>query len=123
MKRLLVLADTHGAAAAIDRALHKAGQVDAVIHLGDYVRDAEFIRAKGIEVYGVKGNCDIGSDLETEMLLHIGGKKILLTHGHAYGVKYSLQRLVYRALEVEADAVFSGIRIWRPMAMNRVYWC
>lgn len=108
MKKLLVLADTHGGTAAIDRALIIAGSVDAVIHLGDYTRDAEYIRAKGMQVFNVKGNCDFGSDTKTEVLLHIEGHKILLTHGHTCGVKYSLNRLLYRALEKEADAVFFG---------------
>ncbi len=108
MKRLLVLADTHGGTAAIDRVLIKAGGVEAVIHLGDYTRDAAYIRAKGIQVFNVKGNCDFGTDAKTEVLIYIDGQKILLTHGHTYGVKYSLNRLLYRALEKEADAVLFG---------------
>jgi putative phosphoesterase len=108
MKRILVLADTHGAIAAIDRVLLQNNSVDTVIHLGDYTRDADYIRSKGREVHSVKGNCDFGADVETEMVLHMEGQKILLTHGHGYGVKYSLQRLLYRALELEANAVFYG---------------
>lgn len=108
MRRLLVLSDTHGATDAIDRVLMSAGQVDDVIHLGDYVRDADFIKAKGFTVYSVKGNCDMNSDIVTEQVLHIGSKKIWITHGHNYGVKFSLQRLLYRAMELEADAALYG---------------
>lgn len=108
MKRLLVISDTHGATDALDRLLAKEDRLYGVIHLGDYVRDADYIKTKGFTVYSVKGNCDAGIDQVTEQILHIEGKKIWITHGHTYGVKFSLQRLLYRALELEADAVLYG---------------
>lgn len=108
MKRLLVLSDTHGATGRIDLAIIKAGRTDGVIHLGDYVRDAEYIRRKGLEVWNVRGNCDIEGGAETELTLHLGGCRLLLTHGHRLGVKYSLQRVFLRAQEMEAQAVLFG---------------
>jgi uncharacterized protein len=108
MKRLLVLADTHGSKAVIDCVLIKAKQIDAVAHLGDYVRDARYIREKGYTVYSVKGNCDYGDDAEAETLLQLGGKRLFLTHGHAYGVKYGCDRLICRAMELEAHAALFG---------------
>jgi putative phosphoesterase len=108
MKRLLVLSDTHGKTTAIDLALMKAGAFDAAVHLGDHVRDALYMRDLGKVVYCVKGNCDPNDEADAEMILHMGGLKILITHGHKYGVKFGRDKLVYRALELEANAVFYG---------------
>ena len=55
----------------------------------------------------VKGNCDFGG-AEAEELVQILGHKILLTHGHNYGVKYSIDRLCYAAEEKQAEAAFFG---------------
>ena len=35
-------------------------------------------------------------------------KKIMITHGHRYGVKYGLERLYFSALENEVDIVLFG---------------
>jgi putative phosphoesterase len=40
--------------------------------------------------------------------MEIAGKRILLTHGHLYGVKKGLLNLYYRGKEVEADLVVFG---------------
>jgi len=107
-KRLLVLSDTHGRKTAIDLVLAKAGEVDAVFHLGDNIRDALYIRDSGRTVYCVKGNCDLNDEADTEMILHMAGCRILITHGHKYGVKYGRDKLIYRAMELEVDAAFYG---------------
>ena len=60
MKKILVVSDTHGNRINIDKALQKYSDADIIIHLGDYVRDAEYIRKRtGKRVYSVKGNCDL----------------------------------------------------------------
>lgn len=42
------------------------------------------------------------------MVVNLGGRRILLLHGHKQGVKNGLQRLYYHALESKADAVLFG---------------
>ena len=56
--KFLVISDTHGSyEKAVD--LINKGNYDAVIHLGDLVRDAEAIRERtGAWVIGVAGNMD-----------------------------------------------------------------
>ena len=41
-------------------------------------------------------------------MLEIQNKKILLTHGHRYRVKYGYDRLLSRAKEISADIVVFG---------------
>ncbi len=108
MRRFLVLSDTHNERTLMDIAVKKAGQTDAIIHLGDNIADAKYLKNTGKTVYSVKGNCDFNEVAQTEILLNIAGKKIFITHGHKYGVKYSLERILYRTSELQADAVFFG---------------
>ena len=64
MTKLLVLSDSHGARDAIERILNKEqNNVDAVIFLGDGLRDLEQPLAffPHLRVYSVAGNCDFGA--------------------------------------------------------------
>lgn len=109
MKKILVMSDTHGNKANISKALEKFGDVDCIIHLGDYVRDAEHIKKlTNIKVYSVKGNCDISSSAEKEISIQVEGKKIFAVHGHRQGVKMSLLRLGLYAQEKGADIALFG---------------
>ncbi len=107
MKKLLVLSDTHGNMHNIKRAL-KIEDLDMIIHLGDYSRDAQYIRknTKTI-VYSVRGNCDFGCG-QDEIELNIEGVKILALHGHKQSVKSSLVRISLYAKEKQANLVLFG---------------
>ena len=103
------MSDTHGNSALARKALSLSEPVDAVLHLGDGSADAERLReTPGVPVVNVAGNCDVGGEAPRELLWECAGKKILLTHGDAYGVKSGLDRLEARASEVGADAVLFG---------------
>ncbi len=109
MIKALVMADTHGHKARIALAVKRFGDVDMILHLGDYSRDADVIR--GITkkpVYAVRGNCDISSDAEPELLLTFEGVRVLMTHGHRQNVKSSLLNLSLFALEREANVALFG---------------
>ncbi len=105
----LVMSDTHGNRSAIDAVLSECGPVDYIFHLGDNSSDARYIDQKSnAKVVGVKGNCDMGdSGNETDAVV-LKGQKILLTHGHLFQVKYSYDRLFYKAQEEDAKAVLFG---------------
>lgn len=82
---------------------------DVVLHLGDNVSDVEIIKKEiGKDVIFVKGNCDIERSAKVEQLIELENKKILMTHGHEYGVKSSLLNLNYRAKELGADIALYG---------------
>jgi len=58
-------------------------KVDAIFHLGDFMKDSEHI--KGFHsgpLYVVGGNCDFFVDIggPSELILDIDGKKIFATH-------------------------------------------
>lgn len=109
MKKLLVLGDTHGHKSNIAAALSRFAGVDMIVHLGDYCRDARLIRSlTKVPVYSVKGNCDIGSDEEGELMLSVSGVRILALHGHKQAVKSSLLRLGLYAQEKQADIALFG---------------
>jgi putative phosphoesterase len=86
-----------------------AGTFDVLIHLGDGASDAELLKtALAEKVIHMTGNCDLGSDSPRELIWECEGKKLLLVHGDAYGVKSGLAKLEKRARETGADAVLFG---------------
>ena len=110
---ILVFSDSHGRAGrireAIDRQIKKP---DAIIFLGDGLRDIASIDTDGIPIMSVAGNCDLGSmfslDAPEERCVFLGDKKIFFTHGHRYGVKSTLMPLINEAVEREADILLYG---------------
>lgn len=104
-----VISDTHRYTWVIEAAIKKLENSDLIIHLGDNVQDVKEISKyyKG-PIINVKGNCDFAVDVPSEKIEIVEGKKLFITHGHRYDVKYDLSRLRYRALEVQADIVLFG---------------
>jgi putative phosphoesterase len=104
-----LISDTHRYTWIIEDAIKRLQNSDVIIHLGDNVQDVKEIAKyyKG-PILNVKGNCDFAVDTPSEKVEIIGGKKVFMTHGHRYDVKYDLSRLRYRALELEADIVLFG---------------
>lgn len=106
---ILVMSDTHGNYPLAFKASSMAEPFSTLIHLGDVVEDAALLESVlEVEVIQLAGNCDLGSDSPRERLWECEGKKVLLLHGDAYGVKNGLTGLEKRAREVGADAVLFG---------------
>ncbi|MBC3889340.1 YfcE family phosphodiesterase [Acetobacterium paludosum] len=105
-----VMSDSHGNFEALEKALNEMGQVDVIIHLGDYVEDALHLRTlTNIPIHILKGNLDFyakeGSmDLETIL----GGFRFFACHGHKYGVKGDLNRLYHAGMERNAQVILFG---------------
>jgi putative phosphoesterase len=107
--RILVISDSHGNWQQAIRAWEQAAQPETIIHLGDGCRDTDHLSLiSGREVIRVAGNCDIGLVEARELLIEVGNKMLLLTHGDIYGVKSGLSRLEQRGKEVGADIVLFG---------------
>ena len=108
--KLLVFSDSHGMPLYMREALERHRTADAVIFLGDGMRDFEAMRALFPEMafYAVRGNCDFGSDAPVKMVLDLGGARIFCTHGHAYNVKYGLYSAVCAAREEKANLLLFG---------------
>lgn len=107
--RIAVVSDTHRNLYAINKVINKIKNADVLIHLGDNVEDVEKLK-EGFEgeVYSVKGNCDFSSKIPASICEIIQGKKIFITHGHKYNVKFGMNSIIYKGMEEEADIVLYG---------------
>ena len=83
---------------------------DLVIHLGDGASDLRRLKGEFPEIpaAGVRGNCDIGVSGDASMTLTLEGVKILITHGHIYGVKQGYATAVEAAKNEGADILLFG---------------
>ncbi|HWI61101.1 MAG TPA: metallophosphoesterase [Symbiobacteriaceae bacterium] len=112
MSRVAVLSDTHGDLSNLAKVKEQLGKVDWLIHAGDLLRDARpAARALGVDlgrVRSVIGNCDSHRIEPVQDHFAIGGISFLLVHGHHDGVKYSYDRVYYRAREAGARVVVFG---------------
>ena len=117
--KILVLSDSHGNTDNMRLAV-LAARPDMTIHLGDCWADAEKLAAMFPEIplEQVAGNCDFRPGAPLEKLLELGGKRVLVCHGHAYGVKDGLLGAGYAAEEKRADVFLFG-HTHRPFLERR----
>ncbi len=107
--KILVFSDSHRNLPPMETAVLEE-KPDQIIHLGDLESDAEDLSRffPRIPVASVAGNCDFAYAAERYKLITLGGKKFFITHGHHYGVKMGLDRLINTALTAGADAALFG---------------
>lgn len=107
--KILVLSDSHGNIANMIRAVERE-EPHMLLHLGDCWRDGARLHDRFPEIpfEQVPGNCDFRSREETEKLLFLGDKRILICHGHTYGVKQSLLSAGLAAEEKQLDLFLFG---------------
>jgi len=109
--RILVISDTHGDTNKAEEAIRSNKEVSLIIHLGDYYRDAQKLSGMfpNIPVEYIYGNSDFMiENVPAEKLLEVCGKKIFITHGHRYSVKWDYGRLYKKAEELKADMILFG---------------
>jgi putative phosphoesterase len=110
--KILVLSDSHGNVRGMMEAVERFGSnADIIVHCGDGTRgEAEHLKLNCTDktVVCVRGNCDFVTALKDIEYLDVCGKRIMITHGHIFGVKYGLEKLCYKAREENADLVFFG---------------
>lgn len=107
--RVLIISDSHGRNDYVKRAIMQSGEIDAFIHLGDVEADVEELKDFAhCPSYIVAGNNDVGVGLPGTLTINLGGKKILLTHGHRHGVNYDLKRLGLFGTMNQMDIVMYG---------------
>lgn len=107
--KLLVFSDSHGSPARMLRAITQE-KPDMIIHLGDGGREISEIERQfpQTELKAVRGNCDICSVLPESEFFRIGKTKFFITHGHNYGVKWTLSTLIEEAAARGANFVMFG---------------
>ncbi|MGI6315892.1 MAG: metallophosphoesterase family protein [Christensenellales bacterium] len=110
--RIIVVSDSHRRPERIAAALHMAGRTDWLIHLGDGLSDLEAPEVKPLlpsRILTVLGNNDLGLDAPLMRIeFPIPGQKLILAHGHTMGVRHSLIRLQYTAMEENATFALFG---------------
>ncbi|HHW48956.1 MAG TPA: metallophosphoesterase [Clostridiaceae bacterium] len=109
--KILVISDTHGDIKKAEEVIKKNKDIDLIIHLGDYFRDAQKLSKMfpDIPIEYIYGNSDFLIDnVPAEKVLEYYGKKILLTHGHRYSVKWDYSKLEKKAEELHLDMLLFG---------------
>jgi putative phosphoesterase len=118
---LLILSDSHGRPDRIREAVDRV-KPDGILFAGDGLRDLAACdlpdSPMGCPLWAVAGNCDwlvsplvVGGEVlepSDEELIVAEGIRILLIHGHRYGVKGGLGQAIARAVEREADVLVFG---------------
>lgn len=110
--KLLILSDSHSAFGLMQRFTEYVNP-NVIIHLGDYVRDADALSVEypNIRFLQVAGNCDkyrVSPDYPEVRLETVGGIRILMTHGHLHNVKLYTWKLISEAQKCQADVVLYG---------------
>ena len=109
--KILVISDTHGDITHAEKAIRANKGIDLIIHLGDYFRDAQKLSEifPDIPMEYIYGNSDfMVGDAMAEKLLEVCGKRIFITHGHRYSVKWDYEKLYAKAQEQHADILLFG---------------
>ncbi len=109
---ILIFSDSHGRVEGMKRAIERQPKKpDLVLHLGDGAGDLEYLPMRGIPSLSVRGNCDlftVSGYVPEERTLDELGHRILIVHGHRYGVKGGAGSLLSHAAELGADIVLYG---------------
>ncbi len=97
--KAIVFADSHGSTEEMALVLRRH-QPDVCLHLGNDAADIWEIRGAfpKTRFEAVRGNGDRGNAPE-ELLTMLGPVRVLMTHGHKYGVKQTRLRAEYAAKE------------------------
>lgn len=107
-KRIIAFSDTHGRRSAMHDVLERPA--DAYIFLGDGERELDDMRLiyPDKKILSVCGNCDIYSSAPLIDIYSERGVRLMFTHGHEYGVKYSTLRLLALAKGNDINVVLFG---------------
>ena len=109
--RIVAFSDTHGNYSVMHKIFKKNGSADLFIFLGDGINEYNMLKKIYIDkkIIGVHGNCDFSGEIpESSTITLPDGKVIFYTHGHKWGVKFSLDKIYNHAKEIGADIVLFG---------------
>ena len=114
MIKIGIFSDSHNDIKSLSELLNRMGKLDAICFLGDVASDGEWIEKqiqdteKRPVFWAVRGNNDITSHLPDELTFQVAGKRIFMTHGHLYGVRYGVDELAEKAVAIRADIALYG---------------
>lgn len=107
--KILVLSDSHRTLQYMQLAVEQE-KPDHVIHLGDHCADADKLERlyPTLPILSVRGNCDHDPTAREEILAEFRGVRILLCHGHRYGVKNGLLSYELAARQAQVQVALFG---------------
>ena len=113
--KLIVISDTHGRPSRILEVIRRNPCYDAIMFLGDGIRDISYVSDELHSLFAVRGNCDAfsakfssGEEIGEELFLCLGEYNIMMTHGHRYGVKRGIEAAAEAAASRGADLLLYG---------------
>ena len=108
--RMVVMSDSHGVYNRVSDIVKKHHEADLIVHLGD--GEEEFLQVASLypagHFIGVRGNNDFYAQSKKVERIRFGGVPILMTHGHIFGVKFSLNGLLEEALKQNVRVALYG---------------
>ena len=107
--KVLIISDSHGRDKWMDYVIEKEKGLDRIIHLGDLEGGEDYLEVIApcpTEI--ISGNNDYFSGYPREKVIQLSGHRILLTHGHYYGVSYNRERLAQVARQQGCDMAMYG---------------
>ncbi len=113
MTLMLVFSDTHGDITLSEKVIARFPEASHIVHLGDFTRDARLLETRHPDktFLTVSGNCDYEGDSDkfpNERIVKVENKRLLIAHGHRYGVKSGYDRLFRKAEKEQIDLVLCG---------------
>lgn len=102
--KIIVMSDSHGDKETVKAV--SALPAEAIFHCGDSELSHDDPLLHNLHI--VRGNCDRDERFPESLLVEVGGKRILVVHGHEHDCKRSMLPLYYDTLERQADIVLFG---------------
>ena len=102
MLKICLCSDNHGDMDSLQQVLSENPACDYYLHCGDSQFSPDEIRP----FISIRGNNDWDYDYPKQLILEIGGHRILLIHGHGY--TYQMDQFARKARSEHADVVFFG---------------
>ncbi len=109
--KLLIVSDSHGSTAFLEKALQRERSADIIVHCGDGADDLDLFReyTSGKLVYQNRGNMDFYCrDCTDSCLFPADGVMIFTCHGHKFDVKNGLLSLSFAAKSKNARVCLFG---------------
>lgn len=121
--KIVVFSDSHGDTNSMSTIIIRE-KPDMIIHLGDYLRDAEKLHLlfPKIQLEYIRGNTDFKEDYLSENHLLIGEKLFFITHGHKYNVKWNKKDIKQKGIDDNADVVLFGHTHEPYLKNNKGIW-
>lgn len=108
--KIILFSDSHGHTKGMISVLERNPDIEYVIHLGDYGSDISAVNNNypTILTESVQGNSDKEKIYPIEKVVQLVGKRIFITHGHAYNVGRNLTPILAKGHQEKADVILFG---------------